>query len=103
VYCGASQQTGAERIVGRRFFVTEHARQQSDDCIDKNYSCNRAVGEDIITDRYLKIDKMFDDTVINSLVVSADDNEVRLLRKLAWPIVDQNDARRRHENHLCRF
>ena len=63
-------------------FVTEHPWNKARDGVDKHNRRNRAIREHIVADGNLKIDKVFDNTVINSFVMAADYNHVFTLRKL---------------------
>ena len=84
-------------------FVTEHPRNKPRDCIDEHDCSNRAIRQYVIADRNLKIDKVFDNAVIDPLVMTADNDEVRLTRKPLRDRLIETASSRRHEHDLrCR-
>ena len=81
----AFQQPAAETVVRGRLFVAEDTRQQTNNRIDENHRGNRAIRQHIIADRNLRIDQMLDHAVIDSFVMPADDDQMRLARKIRSP------------------
>lgn len=70
------QQTAAEAVVRSGLIVAENSWQQAHDRIDKNHRGDGAIRENIIADRNLGIDQIFDYAMIDSFVMATDDDEV---------------------------
>ena len=62
--------------------MTEDPWNKSHNGVDKCNRGNRAIREHIVADGNFKIDKVLDDAVIDPFVMTADDDEMRFLRKL---------------------
>ena len=56
--------------------MPQHAGQQPHDSIDKYHRRNRAIGQHIVADGNLYIDQMFDDAMIDSFVMSTNDDQM---------------------------
>ena len=84
----------AEAVVNCGSLVTECPGQQTHDCINEYDRSDRAIGEHIIANRNLHIDKMFDHAVIDSFVMAANDDQMRFPGNLRRQLLVQASARR---------
>ena len=75
------QQIVLERIRQRRSLIGQSPRNQPDNLVRKQSSRNLPAAHHIISDRNLHRNKMFADTVVNPLVMSAKNNQILTQRK----------------------
>ena len=96
------EQPAGEAIVGRGLLVTEYAGEQPNDRIDEDDRSDRAIGEDVISDRNLRVDQLLDNAVVHSFVMPADDDKMFLRREFASDWLRETPALWRHENDRTR-
>ena len=68
------EEIATETVIGGRLRIAEHPRQQSHHRIYHDHRRDRAIGQHIIANRNLVIDKVLDDAMIDSLVVTANND-----------------------------
>src|ERR1700730_19433870 len=79
-------------------FVTKNSGQQTHDRVYEHNGGDRAIWQNVITDRNLEIDKMLDHALVDAFVMTADDDEMRFFRQICRYGLIKASSSRRHQN-----
>ena len=97
------EQTGAETIVRRGLFMTKHAGQQAYHCIHQYNRSDRAIREYVVTDGDLCVNEVFNYTMIDPLIMTADDDQMFLLCEFRRETLCETLSLRCHQDHETFF
>ncbi len=67
--------------------MTQNTRQQAHHRIDEHSRGNGAVRQDIIANRDFRVDQVLVNAMIDSFIMAANDDQVRLVRRIRWPLL----------------
>ena len=73
---GVIEKAVLEGLTDRRLIITEDARDESHDRIGKHKRPKHSIGQDVVADRDLIVDQVVSHSLIDSLVMAAEQNQM---------------------------
>jgi len=95
---GHALERVAEGLLDRGVLVAEGAGQLAHEDVGDDHRRQLAAGEDVAADRELVVDKVLVDAVVEALVASAEQRQVRLGDQLVGDLVAQHRPGRREQH-----
>jgi len=97
---GVIKQAGLKGLGHSRLVITQDSWEKAHDCIGECERPEHTVGEDVVSDRDLIVNKMVGHTLINPLIVPAEKNQMLRLGVLVDDLLSKWSSLRGKENNL---
>ena len=94
------EQSGLEGLGDRRLVVSQDSGNQAHDGVGQHQRPQDAVGQDVVADRDLVVDKVIGHALVDTLVMPAEEDEMLRLGILADDRLLERPSLRGEEDHL---